>query len=168
MDATFDPLGTCRSADDLRQILRTRLAELGISFETCDHIAGLPTRYTAKVLGFQATRGFGQISLDALLGAAGVMLIAVPDPDAIERIRNRLRPLERIDTSGGVQRRVKFNFTIEFMRKIGQLGGMKSAAIAKRKRARSEIYRRNGLKAAEKAAQRKTEGTPSHVAERSV
>ena len=68
---TEEPLGTCRTADDLRAILRTRFAKLGVSFETVNHIAGLPTRYTAKVLGLQPTRRFGQISLTALLGAAG-------------------------------------------------------------------------------------------------
>ena len=145
-EGSFDPLGTCRNADDLRHILRARFAELGISFETVDAIAGLPTRYTQMVIGVAPRRNFGQISLDALLGAAGIMLIAVADPEALERIRNRLVPLERHDTSGGVRRKVKFNFTIEFMRKIGTLGGRKSAAIAAKKKARSEIYRANAMK----------------------
>jgi hypothetical protein len=91
------PLGVCRTSDDLRAILRTRIAQLNITFETLDHIAGLPTRYCSKVLGIRATRNFGQISLDALLGATGIMLIAVEDLEALERVRNRLTPLERID-----------------------------------------------------------------------
>ena len=59
---TDNALGTCRNADDLRHILRTRFAELGVSFETVDGIAGLPTRYTAKVLGPNPVKSFGQIS----------------------------------------------------------------------------------------------------------
>jgi hypothetical protein len=85
-------MGVCRGADDLRAILRARFHELGVSYETVDHIAGLPTRYTAKVLGLQPTRNFGQISLDALLGAAGLMLIAVANDTALARVRSRLEP----------------------------------------------------------------------------
>jgi hypothetical protein len=71
-------MGVCRTSDDLRAILRARFTELGVSFETVDNVAGLPQRYTAKVLGLQPTRNFGQISLD---GTAGIMLIAVQDAE---------------------------------------------------------------------------------------
>ena len=67
--------------------LRARVVQLNISFETLDHVAGLPTRYCSKVLGIRATRNFGQISLDALLGATGIMLIAVEDAAALDRVR---------------------------------------------------------------------------------
>ena len=69
-------MGVCRTTDDLRAILRARFHELGVSFETVDNVAGLPARYTSKVLGLQPTRNFGQISLDALLPTAAIMLIA--------------------------------------------------------------------------------------------
>ena len=116
-----------------------------------DAIAGLPTRYTQMVIGVAPRRNFGQISLDALLGAAGIMLIAVADPEALERIRNRLVPLQRIDTTGGVRRKVKFNLSVEFMRKIGSLGGRKSATVVARKRYISETNRRNVMKRYRKA-----------------
>jgi hypothetical protein len=94
------PLGTCRTSDDLREVFRRRVAELGVSLETVDHIAGLPTRYTAKVLGLQPTRGFGQFSLDGLLGALGLMLIVVEDAEALDLVRARLVPLQRVDHTG--------------------------------------------------------------------
>ena len=94
------PLGTCRTSDDLREVFRRRVAELGVSLDTIDHIAGLPTRYTAKVLGLQPTRGFGQFSLDGLLGALGLMLIVVEDAEALARVQGRLVQLERIDQHG--------------------------------------------------------------------
>jgi hypothetical protein len=94
---TEEPLGTCHTTDDLRAILRARFAALGVSLDTVDHIAGLPMRYTAKVLGLQPTRNFGQVSLTALLGAAGIKLVAFEDAEALDRVRNRLAPLERID-----------------------------------------------------------------------
>ena len=143
---TEEPLGVCRVADDLRAILRARFAALGVSFETVDHVAGLPTRYTAKVIGFQATRSFGQISLDALLGAAGIMLIAVEDAEALDRVRARLVPLERVDHTAAPRRKVVIKLTREFMGKIGRLGGLKSNANRIRKQRRSVINRANALK----------------------
>ena len=143
---TEEPLGTCRTADDLRAILRTRFAELGVSFETVNHIAGLPTRYTAKVLGLQPTRRFGQISLTALLGAAGIKLVAFEDTEALARVQGRLAPLQRVDCGGVTRRRIIIKFTPDFMRKIGRLGGLKKAAVASRKKHISEVNRANALK----------------------
>ena len=141
-----EPLGVCRTSDDLRVILRARFAELGVSFETVDHIAGLPTRYTAKVLGLQPTRRFGQFSLDGLLGAAGVMLIVVEDAEALDRVRARLVPLERVDHSAAPRRKVVIKLTRQFMAEIGRLGGLKSAAVASHKKHISEVNRQNALK----------------------
>ena len=58
------PLAIVRTTDDLREVFRRRVAQLNISLETLDAIAGLPTRYSSKVLGLQPTRRFGQISFD--------------------------------------------------------------------------------------------------------
>jgi hypothetical protein len=122
-------MGVCRGSDDLRAILRARFTELGVSFETVDHVAGLPQRYTSKVLGVEPTRNFGQISLDALLPTAAIMLIAVRDAEALERIQSRLVPLERVEHSAASRRRIVVKFTREFMRKIGRLGGRKSGQV---------------------------------------
>ena len=146
-------MGVCRGADDLRAILRARFTELGVSFETVDHVAGLPTRYTAKVLGPQATRSFGQISLDALLGTAGIKLVAFEDTEALDRIRNRLTPLLRVDHTAAPRRTIVVKFSRDFMRKIDHLGGRKSAenrrARASKRKALSEMKRRAALDAGE-------------------
>ena len=140
------PLGTCRTSDDLREVFRRRVAELGVSLDTIDHIAGLPTRYTAKVLGLQSTRGFGQFSLDGLLGALGLMLIVVEDAEALARVQERFEPLQRVDCGVVSRRRIIIKFTPEFMRKIGRMGGLKKAAAASKKRHLSEINRSKALK----------------------
>jgi hypothetical protein len=142
-------MGVCRGADDLRAILRARFTELGVSFETVDHVAGLPQRYTAKVLGLQPTRNFGQISLDALLGTAAIMLIAVRDAEALARVQSQLKPLERVEHTAASRRRIVVKFTREFMRKIGSLGGRKSAenrhARSIKKQERSRVARTAAL-----------------------
>jgi hypothetical protein len=143
-------MGVCRTSDDLRAILRARFTELGVSFETVDSVAGLPQRYTAKVLGLQPTRNFGQISLDALLGTAGIMLIAVQDAEALDRVRDRLVTLERVAHTAAPRRRIIVKFTPEFMRKIGALGGRKSGenrrARASKRKALSEMKRQAAFK----------------------
>ncbi|MGB7831300.1 MAG: hypothetical protein WBL84_03735 [Xanthobacteraceae bacterium] len=145
-----EPLGVCRTSDDLRAILRARFAALGVSFETVDHIAGLPTRYTAKVIGLQPTRRFGQFSLDGLLGAAGVKLVVVEDAEALDRVRARLVPLGRVDHTAAPKRKIVIKLTRDFMRQIGRLGGLKSAenrhARASRRKALSEMKRQAALK----------------------
>ena len=96
------PLAIVRTTDDLREVFRRRVAELNISLETLDAIAGLPTRYSSKVLGLQPTRRFGQFSLDGLLGALGLMLLVVEDAEALARVQRRLEaaPLQRHDHTG--------------------------------------------------------------------
>ena len=84
------PLAIVRTTDDLREVFRRRVAEMNISLETLDAIAGLPTRYSSKVLGLQPTRRFCQFSLDGLLGALGLMLIVVEDTEALARVQRRL------------------------------------------------------------------------------
>ena len=143
---TDSSLGVCRTSDDLRAILRARFAALGVSFETVDHVAGLPTRYCAKVIGQQPTRNFGQLSLTALLGAAGIKLVAFEDTEALDRVRARLVPLERVDHSAAPRRKIVIKLTSDFMRQIGRLGELKSNANRIRKQQRSVINRANALK----------------------
>ena len=135
-----ESLGVCRTSDDLR----ARFAALGVSLETVDHIAGLPTRYTAKVIGLQPTRRFGQFNLDDLLGAAGIMLVAFEDTEALARVQGRLAPLQRVDCGVVSRRRIIIKFTPDFMRKIGRLGGLKGGRARAEKlsaRRRREIAR---------------------------
>ena len=82
--------------------MRQRVAELNIWLETLDAIAGLPTRYSSKVLGLQPTRRFGRFSLDGLLGALELMLIVVEDAEALARVQRRLEaaPLQQDDHTG--------------------------------------------------------------------
>jgi hypothetical protein len=81
-----------------------------------------------------------------LLGALGLKLVVVEDADALDRVRNRLTPLERVDHTAARKRVIAFKLSPDFMRKIGRLGGLKSAAVASHKRHISEVNRQNALK----------------------
>jgi hypothetical protein len=82
------------SYSDLLSVLRSRMVELDVTFETIDHVSGLQARYTQKLLGGVPSKRFGDISLAAVLGSLGVKLICVEDPAALAKVRDRLVPRE--------------------------------------------------------------------------
>jgi hypothetical protein len=73
----------------LVQALLSRKDELDVSFETLDHVAGLPVRYSAKVLCARQ-KTLGPTSLGALLGALALKLAIVSDEEQLARIQHRL------------------------------------------------------------------------------
>jgi hypothetical protein len=85
-------LAICRSYQELITALRARVVELGTTGESVDDVAGLPQRYTAKLLAPIPIKTLGKISLGPLLGALGLALVVVEDREALARIRDRLTP----------------------------------------------------------------------------
>jgi len=83
-------LGLVSEYDDLRAIARARMAELQISFETLDAVSGVCAGYSAKILGPNACKRFGPVSLPAILGALGLKLLVIEDLDQLDRVRSRL------------------------------------------------------------------------------
>jgi len=138
-------IAAVRSADDLRALFRQR-----ITFETADTIAGLPAGYTAKLLGPEPMRRFGPVALEALMGATGIMLIAVEDPDALARVKKRFVHRRRSLSNRASPTYHAVKHTRKFMRQIGALGGLKSGEVrharALRKKAISEMKCRAALR----------------------
>jgi hypothetical protein len=85
-----EPLAIVADYDGLLGALRQRAIELNTPLESIDEVAGLPTRYTTKLLG--GVRGLGRVSLGPLLGALALKLVVMPDNDALARVRHRLPP----------------------------------------------------------------------------
>src|SRR6516165_6764087 len=83
-------LGTVRSYSELIQILRRRCDQLDVSFATIDSVGGLCENYSSKVLARHPCRLLGRVSFSAVLGALGVVLIAVEDPEQLARVKSRL------------------------------------------------------------------------------
>ena len=84
--------------DLLRQLDRRR-QELGLRMEDLDHVSGVQPGYSAKLL--VGIRGFGQMSLPAILGALQADLIVVPRADASPAERRALSA----DKAGAFDRR---------------------------------------------------------------
>jgi len=84
-------LAVVHSYDDLVLALRQRVDELETTFESVDELAGLPLRYSGKLLGPARARSLGRISLGPLMGALGIEIHVVEAP-GFARIRRRLEP----------------------------------------------------------------------------
>jgi hypothetical protein len=71
----------------LVELIRQRIDELGISYETVDIIAGFSPRYTSKLLCNPPIRGLTVYSLFSFLGAIALAPTFQPDDAQLERLR---------------------------------------------------------------------------------
>jgi hypothetical protein len=91
MDATL-----IESYARLVSALRDRLCELNITLPVVDQVAGLPARYSSKLLGQWPCKSMGAISLFPILAALGLRLRLEPDDDGLAKLRTRSDWLEMI------------------------------------------------------------------------
>jgi hypothetical protein len=87
--------GIVRSYDELIEAIRNRILELNTTGESVDYVAGLPLRYSAKLLAAKRMRTIGSKSFAPLLGALGLALIVVEDAEQLARVRHRLEPRKK-------------------------------------------------------------------------
>jgi len=82
----------------LLEAFRERAKELEISREGIDSVAGWADGYAGKLLGGAAAKRrkiIGPVSLELMLGALGLKLILVEDPEATARTLARRDPVDR-------------------------------------------------------------------------
>lgn len=84
-----------RSMPELIQALRTRAQELQLTHQTIDEVAGLQSGYTSKLLAPKPIKNLGPMSFESILGALGVAVVVVEDPEQIERISKQWTKRER-------------------------------------------------------------------------
>jgi hypothetical protein len=101
MNRSRRELGEVYQYHDLVEILCRRADELNVSRETIDEIAGLPDRYSSKLLTRLPARMFGRTSFGAIIGALAVKIIVVEDPEALEKLKPRLAKFKRKQPRAG-------------------------------------------------------------------
>ena len=89
MDAP-QAIATIHSYDDLIAVARARMDALEITFATLDSISGVQEGYSAKLLGPGHCKTLGPVSFCSIMAALGMKLLAVEDPEAMARVRQRL------------------------------------------------------------------------------
>jgi hypothetical protein len=83
-------LAVIKTYFDLQDLFLNRIAEIGTDYEAVDEYCGFATNYCAKLLSQTAMRCFGPMSLDALLTALGLTLVAIENPATTARAKQRL------------------------------------------------------------------------------
>jgi hypothetical protein len=84
--------------DELLDVVRGRRDELGLTHETIDSLGGLCDGYFSKLAADPPVRGFGEMSLRAVLGALALRIAEVTiieDVEQAKRMRPRWRPRRR-------------------------------------------------------------------------
>lgn len=133
-----------RSMPELVQALRDRRDELNISHETIDSIAGLQSGYTSKLLAPKPIKNLGPMSFGSILGALGLAVVVVPDPQAEAKVGDRWEPRKRpqklpLSMPLSIDNQVPAEIAItpelqgilrrpEYMREIGLRGNIKRNA----------------------------------------
>jgi hypothetical protein len=79
-----------RNETELLAAIRTRVAELDVSYDTLDRIAGLPDRFASKLLCDPPMRQISQATLWLLMGALGYKIALLPDEEGLAKVQSRL------------------------------------------------------------------------------
>jgi hypothetical protein len=128
IEPTTDPRIVATAGNYLELVagFRVRLAELGISYSTLDEIAGWTDSYSTKVLGEEPLRHMGAMALDAMLGAMGLRIALVDDPERLARVKNHRHFVRRKHRARAVATHayIAHRVTREFLRQIGVKGGI--------------------------------------------
>ena len=114
----------------LLDVIRARVAELGITHETLDTIAGLPAGYASKLLCNPPKRRLGPTTMFNVLEALGLKSSFFEDPETLARVRSRLtkRRRPRVRTGAAHRRGVTIYLLPDFLRQIGSKGGAATSA----------------------------------------
>jgi hypothetical protein len=88
-------LGVVRTYSDLHSLMRQRADALNVSRLVLDEASGLPSGYCGKILAKSQPRKLGRLGFELMLGALGMVLIAVEDKAAqvrLSRLQKRQMP----------------------------------------------------------------------------
>lgn len=86
------------SQDELREVIRERIAEINTTFEAVNSLAGLPDNYLAKLLAPVRLRKFGSQSLPLVLHALALRMVKVTlaeDAAQAAKLKPRWTPRRR-------------------------------------------------------------------------
>jgi hypothetical protein len=88
MPEPAEPLATVTDYQGFVACLRRRITDLEVAIGSVEKLAGLAPAHLAHLL--RGSRAFGPVSLGAVLGALGLKIAILHDPEQFDRIRHRL------------------------------------------------------------------------------
>lgn len=131
-----DPLGTIRSYDDLQAVCRAVAEQRQMSRTEIDRLAGFAPGLAAKLLADPPLRHMGRDTFPGMLGALGLKLAAVDDPEALARFTKRAekRNESQVRTMHGATVHIKIG--ARKLKRNQRLGGKNSRKYVGKKMAR--------------------------------
>lgn len=78
-----------RTANDIVEAYRRRVAELGLTHATVDAISGLPDGYTGKLLAPVPMKTMSRKAIELLNGALGMGFVVAIDEEQVKRVCRR-------------------------------------------------------------------------------
>jgi hypothetical protein len=137
-------VATCNDHNGLLEAIRRRIAELGVSYETVNELAGLPGNYLTKIISDPPPKRMSPFAMFLVTQALGLDVQLVENQQLIEKLSKRWtkrklrRPTTRVPDNG--THVYKYEVTPDLMRRRGRLGGYARAQYLSRERL-SEIGR---------------------------
>jgi hypothetical protein len=83
-------LAVARSLDDVREAVRLRCAQLGITRNELDERAGLTEGHAGKLLSLRGVKHLGRVSLGRVMAATDLVLIVAVDGEPVEQIEQAI------------------------------------------------------------------------------
>lgn len=80
--------------NEMHRAFRDRAQQLNITRDTIDQIAGLTSGHASKLLAPEPLKHYGLRSFGPMLGALGLKLLVVEDPEALARVIARMEPAD--------------------------------------------------------------------------
>lgn len=128
-------LGEVVDYDALTALMRVRAAELQITYEALDEIAGTTKGHASKILSPMPSKRLGATSMTLFLPALAMKLIAVVDDEALRNINRRgLRRHAGAAMHAGT---VHWKITRRELRRRQKLGGLNSRKFIPKSRSRA-------------------------------
>jgi hypothetical protein len=119
----------------LHRAIREWVAEMNVSRETIDHVGGLTSGHSSKLLAPTPLKRFGHVSLGLMLGACGLELWVIVNDEKLRQLGDRLTRKKPMLTAA------KHDFLIvqkisrgELVRRGGAGGTARARNLTERKR----------------------------------
>lgn len=142
------PQRPIRSMPELIAALRDRAHELQLTHQTIDSVAGLQDGYTSKLLAPTPIKNLGPVSFEAMLGALGLAVVVVEDPEQVARVQNRWTKRERparnptlLASALSMNQQIQITPDLqaqlqrkEYMKMLGAIGGKKGGSKGGKRR----------------------------------
>lgn len=134
---------TIRDYDELVAALRSRMDEIGISYEDLEDLCGLTRGHISKVFGPIRAKNIGMDVLLLLMGGLALRARLEPDLEAAHAMEHRWERRAEFCRRVGIRKRFSPEMRAKIMSEIGRIGGSMPKRFRIPPDRRKQINKRN-------------------------